>query len=211
MSKMTIDQAYNQNNKKATDYFRLINDGDTARIRFMYKSLNEIETFAVHVIDINGKKYTVDCLKDADGQGDCPFCSNNMPRRIQTYFKIFNEDLKVPQIWTRGIKAASVIENGLKMSRSKEICQDVYKVTRKGIPGDINTQYQLEFESYDNIELSSLPVAVNLDESNVRFIIKASVEDMNYYLKNKTLPMIESKQENTPAETTIQRRTPNRF
>ena len=195
MSKMTMDQAYNQNSKKQNEYFRLVNDGDSARIRFMYRSLSEIETYAVHVVEVNGRRYTVDCLKDADGQGDCPFCTAGVQRRIQTYFKVFNVDEGLPQIWTRGIKAAAFIENGLKMSRSKEICQDVYRVTRKGVAGDLKTQYPMTFESYDDTTLASLPPSVNLDESNTRFIIRATADDMKYYLTNGTLPGIEARQD----------------
>ena len=74
MAKITTEQARKLSNKTSSGFFNLKNDGESANVKFMYNKVSDIETYAVHEVEINGFNKHVDCLKDAEGNGVCPFC-----------------------------------------------------------------------------------------------------------------------------------------
>ena len=45
-------------------YFRLKNDHDTAQVRFLYDSIDDVQGYAVHEIQVGDKKRYVNCLRD---------------------------------------------------------------------------------------------------------------------------------------------------
>lgn len=179
MSRVTTEQARKLTNSSSSGYFSLKNDGDRATVRFMYDSVTDIETFAVHEVQVNGFNRHVDCLKDAEGNGTCPFCEKGVKRTARTFFKLYKVDTDTVEIWDCGVKRAPNIENILKMSRSGKLVNDVFEIVRHGKAKSTDTEYELVYKGTDNKTLSDLPKSPELYG---RFILSKNPQEMEYYI-----------------------------
>lgn len=179
MSRVTTEQARKITTSNSNGYFSLKDDGDKATVRFMYNNVSEIETYSVHDVTINGFNKHVDCLKDAEGKGVCPFCEKGVKRTARTFFKLYNVDNGAVEIWDCGIKRAPGLENILKMSRSPKLVNDVYEIVRHGKAKSTDTTYELIYKSPDDVTLDDLP---NSPDLYSKYILKKSPEEMEYYI-----------------------------
>ena len=79
MARFSYEEAENYGGNGGHGFFALQNDGDVARVRFMYNKLEDIEGYAVHQIELNGKKRYVNCLREyGHPVDDCPLCKKGM-------------------------------------------------------------------------------------------------------------------------------------
>jgi len=179
MSRVTTEQARKITTSNSNGYFSLKDDGDKATVRFMYNNVSEIETYSVHDVTINGFNKHVDCLKDAEGNGVCPFCEKGVKRTARTFFKLYNVDNGAVEIWDCGIKRAPGLENILKMSRSPKLVNDVFEIVRHGKAKSTDTTYELIYKSSDDVTLEELP---NSPDLYSKYILKKSPEEMEYYI-----------------------------
>lgn len=179
MSRVTTEQARKITTSNSNGYFSLKDDGDKATVRFMYNNVSEIETYSVHDVTINGFNKHVDCLKDAEGNGVCPFCEKGVKRTARTFFKLYNVDNGAVEIWDCGIKRAPGLENILKMSRSPKLVNDVFEIVRHGKAKSTDTTYELIYKSSDDVTLDDLP---NSPDLYSKYILKKSPEEMEYYI-----------------------------
>lgn len=179
MSRVTTEQARKITTSNSNGYFSLKDDGDKATVRFMYNSVSDIETYSVHDVTINGFNKHVDCLKDAEGNGVCPFCEKGVKRTARTFFKLYNVDNGAVEIWDCGIKRAPGLENILKMSRSPKLVNDVFEIVRHGKAKSTDTTYELIYKSSDDVTLDDLP---NSPDLYSKYILKKSPEEMEYYI-----------------------------
>ena len=76
MAKFNADTVDKYGGHGGAGYFSLKNDKDVARVRFLYNSADDIEGYAVHEVEIDGKKRYVNCLREYNQPLDtCPFCA----------------------------------------------------------------------------------------------------------------------------------------
>ena len=181
MGKITTEQARKLTNNTSNGYFNLKNDGDSANVRFMYNSVSDIETFAVHEVEVNGFNKHIDCLKDAEGNGTCPFCEKGFKRTARTFFKLYNVDKNAVEIWDCGIKRAPLIENLLKMSQSEKLVNNCYQIIRHGKAKATDTTYELIYKGKDDITLEDLPKS---PEIYGKHVLQKTPEEMEYYIVN---------------------------
>lgn len=179
MAKVTTEQARKLTNSTSSGYFSLKGDGDKAKVRFMYDKPSDIETFMVHEVKVGNFVKKIDCLKDSEGNGTCPFCEKGIKKVAKTFFKLYNADKNVVEVWECGIKRAPMIENILKMSRSPKLVNDCFEIVRHGQPNSTDTSYELLFQGADNISLQDLPKA---PEIYGKYILNKSVAEMEYYI-----------------------------
>lgn len=181
MGKITTEQARNLTNNSSSGFFTLKNDGDKAKVKFMYDSVSDIETYAVHEVEVNGFTRHVDCLKDAEGNGVCPFCEKGFKRTARTFFKLYNIDKKAVEVWDCGVKRAPLIENLLKMSQSEKLVNNCYEIIRHGKAKSTDTTYELILQGKDNTTLDDLP---KVPEVYGRYVLNKTPEEMEYYIVN---------------------------
>ena len=185
MARVTTEQARQITSSNSNGYFSLKNDKDSAKVRFMYNTVDEIETYAVHEVQINGFTRHVDCLKDAEGHGTCPFCDKGVKRTARTFFKLYNIDKEAVEVWDCGLKRAPSIENILRMSRANQLVNDVFEIVRHGQAKATDTSYDIIYKATDDVVLQDLP---KTPEVYGRFVQQRSVADMEYYITNNTFP-----------------------
>ena len=76
MARFNAQEADNYGGQGGGGFFSLKNDKDVATVRFMYNAIEDVEGFAVHEIEVDGRKRYVNCLRDYNQPvDDCPLCA----------------------------------------------------------------------------------------------------------------------------------------
>lgn len=182
-------------------YFSLKNDGDMARVRFLYNSSADIEGYAVHEVEIDGKKRSVNCLREYnEGKEKCPLCANGNYQRVKLYIPIYNIDEDKVQVWERGKKFFSKISSICERYNKKSIVSQIFEIERNGKPGDTQTTYEI-YRSEDEPDDTTLE-DFELPEILGSTLMDMSFEDMQSFVNGEELPFAE-KEDNA-----VRRRTP---
>lgn len=188
MGKLTGEniEQYQTSNGGSRGYFSLKDDGNTARVRFLYDSPDEIEGFVVHKVQVGDKERYVNCLEE-----DCPFCAAGIDKQVKMFIPLYNEDAQQIQIWERGKTYYSKLSGWC--SRYPNIVAQVFDIERKGKKGDQKTIYQ-EFpvgtpddttvqDILDDCEMEELASPLGT------IILDKSYADMEEYVKTGSFPM----------------------
>ena len=187
MARVTTEQARKITNSTSNGYFSLKDDGDKATVRFMYDKVSDVETYAVHDVTVNGFNKHVDCLKDADGNGVCPFCEKGIKRTARTFFKLYKVDTDSVEVWDCGVKRAPGLENILKMSRSNKLVNDVFEIVRHGKAKSTDTSYELIYKDSDDKTLDEFPKSPDIYG---KYVLKKTPEEMEYYITHNDFPKV---------------------
>lgn len=167
-----------------TDWLRLTNDGDVARVQFLYGNYNELDTFACHSVQVGDKERYVDCKREYGSPiDDCPFCSAGLPiKPVMIISMLDHADGKV-KIWERGKTFRKKIE--ALFNRYPDLCNMVFEIERRGAKGDNKTTY----------EIFPMPEVEPLDVSEVEkpefiggFILDKTPDEMQTYLDTGEFP-----------------------
>lgn len=191
-------------------YFSLKNDGDVARVRFMYNSLDDVVGYAVHQVEIDGKKRYVNCLREYNSPiDDCPFCKARKFQTVKLFIPIYNVDEQKVQVWERGKKFFAKMSSlcGRYADRDN-LVQHEFDIERHGAKGDQTTSYEIYEVSKDETSLADLPELPNMDT----LVLEKTAEEMQYYLDNNKFPGDRNSSAGSYRESSggFERRTPAR-
>lgn len=165
-------------------YFSLKNDKDTARVRFMYNGIDDVEGYAVHQVEIDGKKRWVNCLREYNEPKDkCPFCRDGMFANAKIFVPIYNIDEDKVQVWERGKKFMSKISSIC--ARYPNVVSHVFEIERNGKKGDTSTTYEIYEVDKDDTTLDDLP---EINSPLGTIILNKSAEDMEFFVENEYFP-----------------------
>ena len=150
-SNKSKNNGVDKNHRVNVGYFKLVDDGDEALVRFVYDSPSEIVMAHVHDEPVgNNKHRRVLCLREnaRDDMNKCPLCSRGDKYFAKVYLKLIeyvkDEQGKiVPQakIWERPESFAdTIVEYIDNYGGLKDV---VFKVKRKGVRGSTDTNYIL--------------------------------------------------------------------
>ena len=208
MATFNMNDADNYGNNGSGSFFSLKDDKDTAKVRFLYNSISDIEGHAVHQVEFaDGKKRYVNCLRAYnDPIEKCPFCEAQMKIFPKLFLKLYNEDAGECQIWERG---KSYFQRMASLtSRYNPLVNELVEIERSGKKGDMQTTY--EFYPIDNSP-------VNLDDYECpeplgTTILDKTADDMREYLQTGNFSSEDSSNNSNTENSadTSQRRTPNR-
>ena len=143
----------------------------------------------------------MDCLKDAEGNGVCPFCEKGIKRTARTFFKLYNVEKNAVEVWDCGLKRAPSIENILRMSRSSKLVNDNFEIVRHGQARATDTSYEIIYKGTDETTLADLP---KTPEIYGRYVQKRSVADMEYFITNNKFP--DAKAEKAAEQSEVKKR-----
>ena len=181
------DDADKYGSGTGTRFFALKDDKDTAQVRFMYSSVDDIECFAVHQLDVKGeafKKRYVNCLREyRDPLDKCPFCAAKMGTRVKLMVPLYNVDTETVQLWDKGKKFINQLTSlcGRYSSADTPLCAHIFEIERNGKAKDQSTTYSIYEISKDDTILEDLPEFPDVLGS---IIEDMSPEDMENYLAN---------------------------
>lgn len=187
MARFKAEDAEKYGGQGGGGYFRLQNDKDVARVRFMYDSIADVEGYAVHEVEIDGRKRWVNCLRDYNQPKDvCPFCSDNRFQTAKLFVPLYNETEGKCQVWERGKKFFAKMSSICSRYASRDsLVSHIFEIERNGQAGDMATTYEIYEVGQDDTTLEDLPDRLPI-LGNV--VLDKSAEDMEYYLKNGEFP-----------------------
>lgn len=184
MARFHAEEAEKYGGQGGAGYFSLKNDKDVARVRFMYNGIDDVVGYAVHQVEIDGKKRWVNCLREYNEPVDnCPFCKKRMYTSAKLFIPLYNIDEDKVQIWERGKKFISKISS--LCARYPDVVSHIFEIERNGKKGEQTTTYEIYEVGKDDTTLEDLPEVV---DPLGTLVLDKSSDDMEFYLENGYFP-----------------------
>lgn len=184
MGRFAADEAENYGGTGGAGYFGLKNDKDVATVRFMYDSIDDVEGYAVHEVEIDGRKRYVNCLRNYNDPMDkCPFCEAHMPQKAKLFVPIYNVDAGRTQIWDRGKPFFAKISS--LCARYQNLVSHTFEIERNGKPGSTQTKYEIYETGADDTTLDDLP---EIPDMLGTLVLDKSADEMRQYLNDGVFP-----------------------
>lgn len=169
----------------SSDFFQLKDDGETARARFMYNNIEDVEGLSVHEVMLGDKRRYVNCIREYSDPIDmCPLCKANYKVIAKMFVPLYMEETGETKIWERGKKFFGKI-TGL-CNRYPNLVAHVFDIERHGKPKDTGTTYEVFPISEDNTTLEDLPEAPQVLGSGI--VLDKTADDMNYFIRYGEFP-----------------------
>lgn len=186
MGRINPDQMDNYSSNNDSEWLKLADDGDVERVQFLYDKYEDLDTFAVHKVRIDGQQYDrmVNCIRDYDDPVDyCPLCKAGYKVEPAMILSMWSHNDEKIKIWSRGKTFRKVIES--KFNRYPNLSSMVFEIERHGKKNDQKTTY----------ELIPMPDVESVDVSNIErpefigsVIIDADENDMMTFLNTGSFP-----------------------
>lgn len=184
MARFTTETADKYGGQGGAGYFSLKNDKEVAKVRFMYNSIEDVQGYSVHQIEIDDKKRYVNCLREYNDPKDvCPFCKANKYTTAKLFIPIYNVDQDRTQVWERGKKFISKISSIC--ARYPDVVSHIFEIERNGAKGDTSTTYEIYEIGKDDTTLEDLPEPASILGT---LVLDKSADDMEFYLENGYFP-----------------------
>lgn len=194
MARITNEQADRYYGGSNSEWFQLKNDGDVARVQFMFDSLDDIPTYATHRVKLGDKERQVDCLRLPNEPVEkCPLCAAGIKCSASRFIIMYQHDDQKVKIWERGRQFISKLQ-GL-INRYSPLSQHVFEVERHGRPGDTSTKYEIyPLDGVDPVDIS------DLDQPDLEggIILTKTFEEMEEYLETGDFPQTDDGEQNPP-------------
>lgn len=168
--------------------FVLKKNGDKARVRFMYETINDVGGHSVHKVKLpDGSFRWVECLREYGDPAElCPLCDspdyNDKKLSSKIWVPLYNEDTQEVVTWERGKKFWSSQLYPLMVERGEPFCGNVFVITRVGEPGDIETTYEITFDECDGKILEDLDEMPSME--NV--VLEKTFEELQKFVKTRS-------------------------
>lgn len=184
MARFKADEVDRYGGQGGAGYFSLKNDKDVATVRFMYDSIDDVTGYAVHEVEIDGRKRYVNCPREYNEPIDkCPFCAAKKFQAAKLFIPLYNVQEQKIQIWERGKKFFSKISSIC--ARYPHLVSHEFEIERNGKKGETTTTYEIYEVSHDETTLEDLP---DVPDILGGLILDKSTDDMEFYLENGYFP-----------------------
>ena len=167
----------------SSNFFSLKDDGDIARVRFMYNDLNDVTGYAVHEVEVDGNKRYVNCLRNYnEPKSKCPCCANDYMQRAKLYVPLYNVDTKEVQLRERGKKFLGKLQSICTRYARQDspLVNHVFEIERHGKKGDTQTTYEIYEVGSDGTTLQDLPEVI---EPLGNVILDKSYDELDSYVR----------------------------
>lgn len=207
MAEFSINEADNYGGNGGGSFFTLKDDKDKARVRFLYRGVEDVKGYACHKVAVGDKDRYVNCLRAYNEPLDkCPFCAAQLKVTPRLFLSLYNEDAGEVQVWERS--KAYFQRLASLSSRYNPLHDEIIEIERSGKKGDMHTTY--EFYPIEN-------EPVNLDDFEISnplgtIILDKTADEMNEYLDTGAFPESNDGGNNSSPRENLeqpQRRTPS--
>lgn len=182
MARFNILDAEKYGGQGGGGYFSLKKHGDSARVRIMYKSYEDVEGYAVHEVEINGKKRNIDCLrKHTDSLDTCPFCKKGMFTKVKVFIPLYCVDSDRVEIWEKGKSYFSKLKNLFEnYANDKPLVSTVFEI-EKTLDETGYTSFDITPQYSGIVELDDLP---EVQPVYGRLVLQKTAGEMEDYLRD---------------------------
>lgn len=207
MAVFGVNDAERYGGQGGSGFFRLVDDHDTARVRFLYNGIEDVQGLSVHQIEVDGKKRYVNCLREYGAPVDtCPLCAKGLFTTVKYFVPLYNLDEDKVQVWERGKKFGGKLSSIC--SRFSNLVSHTFDIERIGKKGATETTYEIyetgvdEDVVLDDFDAPQILGGVVLDKT---------AEEMEYFNKHGDFPNSEDgREDEVPTRRRSEsRRTPN--
>ena len=182
MARFGINDADKYGGQGGGGYFRLVNDKDVAKVRFLFDSIEDVEGMSVHEVEIDGKKRYVNCLREyGEPKEKCPFCNAGMFTQVKYFVPLYNIDEDRVQTWERGKKFGQKLSS--LCARYPHLVSHTFEIERNGEKGEQTTTYEIYETGSDNATMEDFEKP---DISNIA--LDKTADDMECYLNAGYFP-----------------------
>lgn len=206
MARFNAETAENYGGNGGHGFFSLANDKDTARVRFMYNGIEDLQGYAVHEVEVDGRKRYVNCLREYNEPVDkCPMCAANRFQVAKLYIPLYVMDDKGSgeiKLWERGKKFIAKVASIC--SRYPNLVSHIFEIERNGKKGDTSTTYEIYEIGQDDTILEDLP---EVPEILGGVVLDKTAEELEYYLDCDEFPSTDTSPVN---DRTVDRQNVNR-
>lgn len=188
MPRFGVNDVDNYGGSGGSSFFALKNDGDTARVRFMYNGMEDVVGYAVHEVEVDGKKRYVNCLREYnEPKSKCPLCADNNFQKAKLYIPLYDIDEDEVKIWERGKNFFGKMSGicARYASGSTPLVSHTFDIERHGKKGDTSTTYEIYETGCDDVTLEDLP---ELPEILGSIILDKSYKDVEFYVEEGYFP-----------------------
>lgn len=134
---MAFKTVKSYNEDKFGGLFLLRNDGDFADVVFLYQGIDDVLVADTHYIKSPEYSGYVHCC----GRG-CPACAKNIRVQTKLFIPLYNIQAQEIQFWDRTIRFEPQLHQDV-FTRFPNPSEYVFRITRHGAAGDINTTYEI--------------------------------------------------------------------
>lgn len=206
MARFGVGDADKYGGQGGSGYFRLENDKDVARVRFLFDSIDDVEGFAVHEVEVDGKKRYVNCLREYGQPVDvCPFCADRRFVQVKYFIPLYNIDADKVQTWERGKKFGQKLSS--LCARYPHLVSHTFEIERNGKAGEQTTTYEIYETGQDDTTLEQFEVPDILGSH----VLDKTADELAEYIRTGAFPEDGApvrRRESTSSESTYTRRTP---
>lgn len=147
------------NDDRYRGLFRLVNNGDTADVVFLYRSKKEELVGDVHYVRSKSYNGYVQCCDE-----NCPACAKGLKLQHRLFVPLYNVkqhdaiygDLQkgVIEFWDRTVNFDKQLEQDV-FSNYPNPSEYVFRIKRNGEPNDIETKYEIQAIAKNNASIGS--------------------------------------------------------
>lgn len=169
-------------------FLGLQNDKDRALVRFAYKSINDIPTYSVHDVYVDGKYKHIGCLRTDGSQPEslCPLCASGNTAKRVVYFNLRNEETGEMQLWSRSYRYFHDTMLPYLQGYEGELHNIPYIIQRSGERGSTSTTYAFIAQPAKPMPLEEFPEEIDVEEVNI--IKNYSFDELQNYVNTGNLP-----------------------
>lgn len=184
-------------------FFQLKDDGEVAKCRILYETIEDVEAFTLHKVQIGNSERYVSCLRQSpeDPLSVCPLCERKARTEVKLFLPIYMENEGVVKIWERGKKIIKQLQG--MFNRYNPLCGTVIEIERSGKQGDNQTSYQFFPLNTDNQTLDNFP---EIPEVFGNYVLDKTKEEIEQFLQTGNMPGVEVKRERNVESDGIRRR-----
>ena len=136
---MAFKSIADYNNDRYSGMFMLRNDGDSADVVIMYNNIpNDVMVVDAHYIKSDSYSGYVQCL----GPKTCPACAKGIRVQPKLFVPLYVIDSDQILFWDRSVRFQQQLDNDV-FSKFANPSDFVFRITRHGLAGDINTRYSI--------------------------------------------------------------------
>ena len=184
MARFGVNEADNYGGQGGAGFFGLKNDHEVAQVRFLLNGIEDVEGYAVHEIEVDGKKRYANCLRNYGDPIDvCPCCAAKMPVTVKYFIPLYNIKEQRVQSWERGKQFGAKISTIC--SRFPNLVSHTFEIERVGKPGDTKTTYEIFETGQDDTTLDSFEEIPNAFGT---IVLDKTADELATYVQTGAFP-----------------------
>lgn len=167
-------------------FFQLKDDGDVEKVRVMYETLDDVDAYSLHRVQVGNSERYVSCLRESpdDPLDDCPLCKAGNRTLVKLFIPLYCIEDGTVKLWERGKSIIKRLQS--LFSRYNPLCGTILEIERNGKQGDNQTSYSFyPCDTEEKLTLDDLPEVPPVIGS---YVLDKNKEELEEYIATGKMP-----------------------